>query len=349
MRNQYLAAPHAASTTAVLDRLLAVQAENPRQSEWAVASRTEDCDAAELAGLLKTGAVIRTHVLRPTWHYVKADDAGWLLELTAPRVLPTIVRQLTGQDGWSAADLDRAVAVVVGALSEQADRNRDELALVLTEQGVSLSRHSLMLLLAYAELTQLICSGSPVDGKHTYAPFAERVPATRPLQRDEALGRLALRYFAGHGPATERDLAYWATLPLGDVRRGLESAREDLQSFVFDGRTYWHGADSAPPVSGGPAAHLLQILDEIYRGYQESRMVLDADGIVPVGREAAIGMALVDGQIVAGMSRTLNSRVRFELACYRELTTTETVALGDAAARYGHFLGLEPELVIRWS
>ncbi|WP_323961891.1 winged helix DNA-binding domain-containing protein [Arthrobacter sp. JZ12] len=347
LQNQYLSAPHAASAMSVLDHLLAVQAENPRQSEWAVACRTANPAATEITGLLETGELVRTHVLRPTWHYVKADDVGWLLDLTAPRVLPTLFRQLTDQIGWSVASMDRAVAVVVEALSDRAHRDRDDLAGAFNERGMSVDRHALMLLLAYAELNQLICSGQPVNGKHTYALFADRVPAVRRLHRDEALGQLALRYFTGHGPATEQDLAYWATLPLGDVRKGIESAREQLEAFVHDGRTYWHSRGSAPFGSREPAAHLLQILDEMYRGYQESRMVIDADGLVPGGREAGIGMALVDGQMIGRVNRMLNSRVRFELTSYRELTQAERSALEEAAARYGRFLGLEHDLLIR--
>ena len=79
-----------------------------------------------------------------------------------------------------------------------------------------------MLLLAHAELAGLVFpSGRQVDGNHTYALLADRAPSARRLDREEALGKLALRYASGHGPATERDLAYWASLTLGDARRGL--------------------------------------------------------------------------------------------------------------------------------
>lgn len=110
----------------------------------------------------------------------------------------------------------------------------------------------------------------------------------RSLDRDEALAELALRYFTGHGPATERDLAYWATLTVTDVRRGVDLVRDRLAPFEHDGRTFWHAADD-PPTAREPLAdgHLLQILDEIYRGYQDSRMVLDSAGVVPRGRQPA--------------------------------------------------------------
>ena len=137
--------------------------------------------------------------------------------------------------------------------------------------------------------------------------FADRIPSPRRLDRDEALAELALRYFTGHGPATERDLAYWATLTLGDVRAGLAQATDRLDSFEHDGRTFWHAPADPPATGGSPAGHLLQILDETYRGYQDSRWVLDAAGIVPRTREATAGMALVDAQLVAAMKRTVTA------------------------------------------
>jgi hypothetical protein len=175
--------------------------------------------------------------------------------------------------------------------------------------------------------------------------MSERVPAPRRLARDEALAELALRYFTGHSPATERDLAYWASLSLTDVRTGLAAVRDRLGSFQHDGRTYWHAPGDAPGAPQQPAGHLLQILDETYRGYQESRWVLDSAGAVPRTRETAIGMALADAQLVASMRRTINrDHVLFDLRPYRPLTPTQTEAIDQAARRYGAYLRLEPKL-----
>jgi Winged helix DNA-binding domain len=174
-----------------------------------------------------------------------------------------------------------------------------------------------------------------------------RVPAPRRLGRTEALAELALRYFTGHGKATERALAYWATLTLTDVRAGLLQVRDQLDSFQHDGRTFWHAPGDPPCGPMKPAGHLLQILDEMYRGYQDSRWLLDAAGDVPRSRETATGMALVDGQLLAAMRRTIASdQVRFDLRPYRELTPAETEALNQAAGRYGEYLRLEGRLIL---
>ena len=157
-------------------------------------------------------------------------------------------------------------------------------------------------------------------------------PTPRRLDRDEALAEIALRYFTSHGPATERDLAYWATLTVTDVRRGIAAASDRLASFEHDGRTFWHAPGDAP-ASASPAGHLLQVLDEMYRGYQDSRWVLDADGIVPRVRETAIGMALVDAQLVAAMKRTVTAKaVTFAVRPHRALRKREIEAIQDAAS-----------------
>ena len=345
LRTQHLVPPYAPSAGEAVGSLLAVQAENPGQAAWAVAARTPDPDQAGLAALLDDGAVLRTHVLRPTWHFVRAEDIGWLLELTSPRIRPVTGRQLRDAHGLDDRAVDQAVAAVLQALASQGHLTRAQLADELRELGVQGSGQLLMLLLAHAELQGLICSGRVADGDHTYALMAERVPAPRRLGRPEALAELARRYFTGHGPATERDLAYWASLTLTDVRAGLQQVRDQLDSFQHDGRTFWHAPGGAPGGPQAPGGHLLQILDETYRGYQDSRWLLDAAGIVPRSRETAIGMALVDAQLVAGMRRVIaRDAVQFDLRPHRDLAPAEIDALEQAARRYGDYLGLQARL-----
>ncbi|MBO0807345.1 MAG: AlkZ family DNA glycosylase [Actinobacteria bacterium] len=348
LRSQHLVSPHAESARETIGSLLAVQAENPSQAAWAVASRTSDPDQAELAALLDDGAVLRTHVLRPTWHFVRAEDVGWLLDLTGPRLRrSTTGPQLRNAHGLDEQSIGNAVTAVAEALSSRGQLTRSQLADELRDRGIGGSGQMLMILLAHAELGGLICSGTTAGGEHTYALMSERVPAPRRIGRTEALAELALRYFTGHGPATERDLAYWATLTLTDVRAGLQQVRDRLGSFQHDGRIFWHAPGDAPGGPQEPAAHLLQILDETYRGYQDSRWVLDAAGDVPRGRETATGMALADAQLIAAMRRTVaNDHVRFDLRPYRGLTPAEIEALGRAATRYGRYLRLEARVAL---
>ena len=350
--NQRLTAPHAGSAAEVVNGLLAVQAENPSQSAWAVAARTDAPDPDDLAGLIASGDVVRTHVLRPTWHYVHRDDIDWLLALTASRINPTIDTQLRRE--LTNRDLDRVSSVVLDLLTESPDRTRDEVADAVRDgipaKADRITGFLVMVLMAHLELDRLVSSGRPRDGEHTYATYADRVGARvdpDDFDREDALARIALRYFTSHGPATVKDLAYWATLTITDARRGLAAVEDQLASFDHDGRTFWHAPGEEPPDGPGqPDGHLLQLLDEMYRGYQDSRWVLDAEGVVPRQRESAIGIGLVDGQLVAGMKRVLDpSRVSFDLKPHRPLSAAERRALEAAAARYGEFLGRPAEIV----
>lgn len=338
-----LTGPGRSSVTDVVDHLLAVQAENHDQASWALAARTTGATRADVAAAFDAGEILRTHVIRPTWHYVTRADIGWLLELTSPRIWRATYRSQVAGQALSAADLDRAADTVTAAIGSDGPLTRDEVRERFADAGLPSSGQSLSVQLAHVELHGLVCSGPLRDGAHTWALLADRAPDTRRLDRDEALAELARRYLTGHGPATERDLAYWATLTLTDVRAGLAAVADDLDSFDHDGRTYWHAGP--PPDFDAPAeprGHLLQLLDECYRGYQDSRMVIDADGIAPTGREKALGIALVDGQLVASMRRTvLADRVVFDVGPYRDLANEEVAILQDAADDYGRFLDLD--------
>lgn len=341
MRSLRLVGAPAPSPAAVVEELLAVQAENVAQASWAVATRTTGVTEADLSRLLNEGVLLRTHVLRPTWHFVRPDDIRWLVELTGPRIRRTMVqvqRSTTLDDG----DLEKGAELIAEALSGGVHLTRAALGERLRGAGLPADGRALGVLVFHAECSALICSGVQESGRQTYALLDERAPGARRLDRDEALAELVLRYFTGHGPATERDLAYWATMTLTDVRAGLAAAADRLDSLEHDGRTFWFGQPPPRDAPLRPRAHLLQTLDEYHNGYQDSRSVLDADGIVSPGRSSTVGMALVDGQMVGGMRRTVGSdEVVFEVELLRELGDEDRGELAAAARRYGAFLGLD--------
>jgi hypothetical protein len=161
LRSQRLVRPHAASAREVITGLLAVQAENPGQSAWAVASRTAEPRRDELAALLAAGEVVRTHVLRTTWHYVAATDIGWLLDATGPRVRRITATALRTAYKLDEATIARARAIVLDTLGATPDLTRPELAAALAAAGIDLTGPALMILLADLELDQQLISGRP--------------------------------------------------------------------------------------------------------------------------------------------------------------------------------------------
>ena len=340
LATQRLTGTSATSPAAMVGELLAVQAENHPQAAWAVAARCAPTTRTEFDAAFDHGDILRLHVMRTTWHFVVPSDVVWLAELTGPRLRP-LYRQSQRQHDVDDRTLVAAMDAVVTAIAADGPRTRPQLRERLHQAGLPSAGGALTLVTACAEAEALICSGPTVDGEHTWALVAERAPNARRLDRDEALAEIASRYLAGHGPATERDLAYWATLTLRDARRGIKAAGDELMSFEHDGRTFWHRADSERPARKVASAHLLQIFDEIYRGYQDSRWVLDADARLSRGRETSIGMALLDAQIAATVNRTVDDNgVRFALTPHRPLAAAEHRRLRRAADAYGAFLGV---------
>lgn len=352
LRSQRLSGAGWSTPADVVAGLLAVQAETPAQAGWALATRCGGpgsfADAAAVAEAQADGRILRTHVLRPTWHFVTPDDLGWLVETTRPGAVRPVRQQL---ERAGLADRYAALADAVCEAVAAAPLTRSEVHDRLAAAGHDLTRPDLMHLMGHAELDLLVCSGPPRDGEHTYALVDQRAPQRRRLDREEALGELALRYFTGHGPATERDLAYWATLGLRDVRAGIAAAGDRVRRFEHDGSTYFHvgepPADADLDETAEPAGHLLQIFDEIYRGYQHSRGLLDLAGLVAPGRETSTGLAVVDAQQVGHVKRTLSAdTVTFDVRPLRALSRTQQVALERAATRYAEHLALAPRLLI---
>ncbi len=345
---QRLSGQSYATPGAVVAGLLAVQSENHAQASWAVATRTMGVTEKEFARLFDDGAILRTHVLRPTWHYVRPDDIRWLLALTAPRVSRLTVR-LRRELDLGEVEMERAQDTIVEALSGGHHLTRGAIGERLRDAGLPADSRRVGVIMMQAELSALV-SGALDVGEHTYALLDERASGSRRLDREEALAELVLRYFTGHGPATERDLAYWATLTLTDVRAGLAAVGDQLDHCVHEGRTYWFAEPPPEDIDLDPRAHLLQILDEYHHGYQDSRFALDADGLVPQGRAATMGAALVDGQMLGDMRRTVRTDdVAFEVGLYRDLRADERDALQAAAERYAAFLGREATLTLhRW-
>ncbi|GLH98102.1 winged helix DNA-binding domain-containing protein [Phytohabitans aurantiacus] len=326
----------------------AVQAQDFGPAKWSLGERLPGITDAEVQRSFDAGEFLRTHVLRPTWHFVTPDDIRWLLRLTGPRV-----HAMNGY-AYRRAGLDeRAFTKAHDLLAEALEgtcRTRGELAEILRGAGLPSTGFGLGYLLMHAELDGLICSG-PVRGKHhTYALLEARVPPAPERDPDEALAELVTRYFSSHGPATAKDLRWWCSLPRADIARGVALAGDRLRHDVVDGVSYWSGWQERP-TPASPTVHLVQGYDEYVVAFTESKYALDASGAaraLPPGTVVPNGMLLVDGQ-VAGRWRRTSTRdtVLVEAVLYRALTPAESRALDAAAARQAAFLGLRPRVATR--
>jgi hypothetical protein len=314
---------------------------------WRVCSTTGVGDAA-LDDAFAAGAILRTHVLRPTWHFVLPEDIRWMLELTAPRVQTLNghpYRRLALDDGVLEASSD----VVANAVRGGNHLTRAELGALLEEAGIATDGQRLPYILMNAELRGLICSG-PLHGRqHTYALLDERAPQAKSLGLDEALAELTLRYFTSHGPASPKDFKSWSSLTSADINKGLEMVESQLGHEVIDGVSYWFAGAAPYPKPASPTVHLLQGYDEYLSGYTETRYVLDvsgAAGSLPQDRVVFNGVVILDSQTAGHWRRMLKKHsVIIEAALYTPFDGGQTQALQAAADRYGEFLDLPATVV----
>ena len=245
---QALVLPGLPSPIETVTRLGAVQAQDFGQALLAVATRTFASTASSIEVCLNEGTLIRTHVLRPTWHLVAAVDLRWMVDLTAPRV------SVAAGHGYRRFGLTSEVRAQTRRIIEKelasGCRTREELMVAIGAAGFPTESIPAAHHLMDAELALVVCNGPRRGKEMTYDLVDRRVPSAAPVPRDEALSRLALRYIAGHGPATDRDFAWWSGLGLIDARRGLEASRPSLKTRQRDDETFWTTGEDQPPPKG---------------------------------------------------------------------------------------------------
>jgi hypothetical protein len=311
----------------------AMQAQDYPAAKWALGLRTRGNPTdADIEGAVDEGRILRTHVMRPTWHFVAAADVRWLLALTAPRVHRAL-RWGHGQLGTDAELRTRAMRVIERVLTRESSQTRIELAEHLDRAGIPVRRTALALVVIHAELEALVCSG-PRRGKYpTYALLDRRVPRAAPLDRDEALAELTRRYYQSHGPATVRDFVWWSGLTVADARRGLDIVKARSQS--IGGLSYW-SLSAQRTGDAPPDVHLLPIYDEYLVAYRDHLAV-------PRGktRWGILPQACISRGQVAGVWKAVQERDRLvvEVQAERRLTRDERLTLEQKVERYGRFRG----------
>jgi winged helix DNA-binding protein len=325
----------------------AVQAQEFGPAKWALGLRLpETTTEAALDRAFDAGRILRTHVMRPTWHFVAAPDIRWMLELTAPRV-HQVLSHYCRTLGLDDAVRTRAAAVFERALDE-GPLTRRELGAHLARAGINAKGQSLAMLTIYAELEAVICSGPRRGKEFTYAQLAVRAPRASRLPRDEALSKLTRRYFRSHGPATIRDFVWWSGLKTADARRGLEINR--AKTVNVDGTTYWKIGDELRQASGEPRVDLLPIYDEYLVSYRDRHAVPHGPTVVPSRSRGGVTFqhALIVAGQVAGTWRVTRSaeRVLLDVIPLRKLTRIDRTQLGRVVERYGRFLGMPVSLKI---
>lgn len=339
---QHLAGDGLETPADVVHWLGAVQSQEIPGAKWAVGQRMRSGTEADVDRAYAEGTILRTHVLRPTWHFVMPADVRWMQQLTAPRVhayCASYYRKLELDD----AALGRSHALIAEALQGGNALTRKELGVRLAEAGIETDAMRLSFITMHAELEQLICSG-PMNGKqYTYMLLDERAPGAKLLPYDEALAELTLRYFRSHGPATEKDFRWWSSLKAADARAGIEMIKDRLTQDVVDGRTYWRADPHSSPRPMPTAAFLTPEFDESHIAYQDLRFLL----ATPNGERSGNGMGdvvrpiVIEGRTVGSWRPAVKKgQLAFSATLFAPPTPKLSGEIEAAAERYGTYMNL---------
>jgi hypothetical protein len=337
---QLLSRPTGGGAVAVVDRLLAVQAQDPRGARLAIRRRSTGLTALDVEAELNAGTLVVSWLNRGTLHLVRAEDYWWLHALTTPQLRTANERRLQ-QTGVPPEQADRGVAAVTAAVAER-PHTRHELRTVLDGADVPTAGQALVHVLFAAAIAGSVVRGPMVGTDQAYvsAPHWIGPPPDR-RDRDEALARLARRYLAGHGPADARDLATWAGIPLGQARRGLESIDAELAHSDDGGVDLADRAPVAPP----PAPMLLGAFDPLLLGWASRKPVVGPHAGLVTTNGIFRPFALVEGRAVGTWGLRGNL---LTLTCLEPVSPEARAALEDDAEGVLRFLGLagrEPVIV----
>lgn len=337
--------------------MLALQAQDFAGAKWSVGLRTTGATDATVEAALASGEIVRSWPLRGTLHFCAAEDLLWMLALATPRVIAGAGARRVAL-GIDDRVIGRARELALEALSGGRELTRAAVLEAFERGGVATAEQRGYHLLWHLAQTGTLCFG-PTQGKQqTFVLLAEWVKGSRRFEREQALGELARRYFASHGPATARDLAWWAKLTAVDVKTAVAVARPALTELTLEGIRYWMAAENEPdlppaaPTSSrstrSPPVLALPGFDEYVLGYQDRDAVLPprhAPRIVPGGNGMFMPTIVVDGQVVGTWRRTTRARhVEIVALPFTRLPRAAAAGFGEAAHAYGKFIGLPARL-----
>ena len=337
--------------------LLAIQAQDFAQAVWAVGLRTAGSTRSDVMTAFANGEVVRSAPMRGTLHFLAAADLRWILSLTAQRTLASERTRFAGL-GLDDTTFERAAQVASVELAGGVALSREEFLAVLRRAGVSTEGQRGYHLIFQLSQRALVCWGPPRGNQQALVLVDEWIPPSPDMERSEALREFALRYFTGHGPATERDFAWWTKLTLADARSGIALARDALREFALEGETFWAADLSAadPRAADPPAADptdpvlrgalrevsLLPGFDEYLLGYQDRSHVLAAEHVQQVipGKNGIFLPTLVSAGAVVGTWRKgdASGSTSTNAQPFASFTVRETAALRRSDTAYARFM-----------
>ena len=344
LRAQRLSQTSFDSPAQVVAWLGAVQAQDYLGALWAVGLRMRAGQASDVEQALDQRAIIRSWPMRGTLHFLAAADARWMIDLLAPRAVAAAAGRFRAL-GLDEGVVRRARRAAIEHLQGGRPLTRPAMYRVFEQAKIQTSEQRGLHLLWRLAHERLLCFGPRQGKQQTIVLFDEWLPGSARRPRDEALGELARRYFTGHGPATDRDLAWWSGLTLTEARHAIALAGRDLGAETILGQPHWYGAApaKAPPAATDREAYALPPYDELMVGYADRDAAIEPATAPRLSAFDVLGPVVVHGErLVATWRRRITGRrVDFSVAHLTPATARRSAAIARALDRYARFFGLD--------
>lgn len=348
LANQQISATKFEAANDIVGWMGAMQAQDYAMAKWAVGVRLPNSTDKKIEMAVAKGEIIRTHVLRPTWHFVSPAHIYWMLELTAPHILSSM-RSRHKQLEITDAVVTKSNSVIERILRNGKHLTRDEIFEKLEQGKIATSNQRGIHLLMRAELDRIICSGIPKEKEQTYALLSERVTKKKTLNRNEALAKLAKKYFTSHGPATLQDFIWWSGLPVSDARSALEMVKQNFIPEKIDSQTYWF-TDSMPvPKTKKESVYLLPAYDEFIISYKDRSAALTSEHHKKTISDNGMfwPVIVVNGRVVGTWKRSIKKEVVIvEAKFFHAIEKSVKSLIQKTFERFGDFLELKTEIVL---
>jgi DNA glycosylase AlkZ-like len=323
-----------------------LQAQDFGMAKWAVGVRLPGSTEKEIENAMDKGEILRTHLLRSTWHLVTAEDIYWMLDLGAARTVSSS-RSRHKELELTETVFRKSNAVIEKALAKSERLTRDELVRELGKAKIATNDNRAAHLFGRAESDGIICSGMMKGKKQTFALLERRVPKRKRLSREESLAKLAGKYFSSHGPATLQDFIWWSGLKIAEARHALEMVKTDFVPETIGSQTYWFMDSISIPDSNAKSVYLLPAFDEFLIGYTDRTASVSFDNHKKSVSNNGIfrPVIVINGQVTGMWQRTIEKDdVHVETEFFRPHSKEEKKSIHRAAEKFGKFLGKKTEL-----
>ncbi len=338
--NQHISSPIHKDANALLQHMGAMQAQDFRSSIWAVGLRLQGSKISDVEEAYNNGTILRTHVMRPTWHMVARENISWLLDLTAGQILS----QTKGRHrdlGLTNQILNKCHSVIENELNKSEHLTREEILAAFKIHKLPVESLQLSHILMNAELHKIICSGKLKNKKLTYALFDERVQKQEKLDMEEALAKLAKMYFISHGPATAEDFQWWSGLPLGKVRLAISLIEQELSVRNQKDRKIYFSEDNSYKQAAKSAHFLLPAYDEFVISYKDrSDMLLNDTHARVISSNGIFRPVIVNGEgrVIGIWTQITKSNVKtLDFQFFEDISERASRIIEKEILRYGSF------------